>query len=78
MRLGRRTEAVQETKLERRISSVRDPDTLRQYAEQAIYSVGRNLSEYDKTRSLDALETAAHDAEALNLLVRALYERLNA
>lgn len=66
----------QKSRLERRVDSMHSAELL-PWTEQLIYSVGRNLSSWQKTNDTFFLNEARTAAEALYLITDALDKRNN-
>ena len=64
----------QRSKVEKRVDSLSSAE-LYPWAEQAIYSIGRNLSGWQKTDNQFYLEEARIAAEALHAIVDSLNRR---
>jgi len=62
------------TKVQRRVKSLSTPELLN-WTDQIMYSVGRNLSAWQKTQYKDNLEEARLGAESLNAILDTLSER---
>ena len=62
------------TKVQRRVKSLPTPELL-SWTDQIMYSVGRNLSAWQKTQYKDNLEEARLGAESLSAILDTLSER---
>jgi hypothetical protein len=62
------------TRIEKRVASLPTPELLT-WADQIMYTVGRNLSAWQKSQSDFSLEEARVGAEALHAILEALNER---
>ncbi len=62
------------TKVQRRVKSLSTPELLN-WTDQIMYSVGRNLSAWQKTQYKDNLEEARLGAESLSAILDTLSER---
>jgi len=67
----------QKTKVERRVESLPTSELL-QWAEQALYPIGRNLSSWQKTNEEVYLEEARLNAEVIYVIVDTISKRQNA
>lgn len=75
MRLGRAPKQARElTATERRVAKVATPD-LAAWAHQALYAVGRTLSDWERTHDDALLAEAEQGAEALQVVLRELRAR---
>jgi hypothetical protein len=71
----RKSKTVKElTKVQRRVKSLPTPELL-SWTDQILYSVGRNLSSWQKTQYKDNLEEARLGAESLSAILDTLSER---
>jgi len=71
----RRSKTVKElTKVQRRVNSLPTPELLT-WTDQIMYSIGRNLSAWQKTQYKDNLAEARLGAESLNAILDTLSER---
>jgi len=71
----RKSKTVKElTKVQRRVKSLPTPELLT-WTDQIMYSVGRNLSAWQKTQYADNLSEARLGAESLNAILDTLSER---
>ena len=71
----RKSKTVKElTKIQRRVKSLPTPELL-SWTDQILYSVGRNLSSWQKTQYKDNLEEARLGAESLSAILDTLSER---
>lgn len=62
------------TKLEARVEKIPTPDLL-QWAEQALFGIGRSLSDWQRGNSREALVEAEQGSEALHAVMRELRKR---
>jgi hypothetical protein len=62
------------TRVQKRVASLPTAELL-SWTDQIIYSIGRNLSSWQKSQSEFSLEEARVGAEALHAIVDALSER---
>ena len=71
-----RKEKVQREKsrIEKRVETLPTSD-LMPWTENALYTIGRNLSTWQKTRDLASLEEARIGAEALHVILESLVKR---
>ncbi len=71
-----RKEKVQKEKsrIEKRVETLPTSD-LMPWTENALYTIGRNLSTWQKTRDLASLEEARIGAEALHVILESLVKR---
>ncbi len=67
----------QKTKVEKRVDSLPTSELL-QWAEQALYPIGRNLSSWQKTNEEVYLEEASLNAEVIYVIVETISKRQNA
>lgn len=67
----------QKTKVEKRVDSLPTSELL-QWAEQALYPIGRNLSSWQKTNEEVYLEEARLNAEVIYVIVETISKRQNA
>lgn len=67
----------QKTRVERRVESLPTSELL-QWAEQALYPIGRNLSSWQKTNEEVYLEEARLNAEVIYVIVDTISKRQNA
>jgi len=72
--LFRRRDEREQTRLERRVAKISTPD-LAQWADQTLYTLGRELSQWQKHRDVLHLEEAETCAEALLAVVREIKSR---
>jgi hypothetical protein len=71
----RKSKTVKElTKVQRRVNTLPTQELLT-WTDQIMYSVGRNLSAWQKTQYKDNLEEARLGAESLNAILNTLSER---
>jgi hypothetical protein len=71
----RKNKTVKElTKVQRRVKSLPTPELLT-WTDQIMYSVGRNLSAWQKTQYKDNLSEARLGAESLSAILDTLSER---
>lgn len=71
----RKSKTIKElTKIQRRVNSLPTQELLT-WTDQIMYSVGRNLSAWQKTQYKDNLEEARMGAESLNAILNTLSER---
>lgn len=62
------------TDLEKRIDKIATPD-LMSWADQALFGVGRSLSDWERYKNEDSLEEAYMGAEALAKVLAAIIQR---
>ena len=62
------------TRVQKRVNSLPTPELLT-WTDQIMYSVGRNLSSWQKTQNSFSLEEARVGAEALHAIMDALSDR---
>lgn len=74
MKLGRSKQERALTDTERRVAKVPTPD-LAAWAHQALYAVGRTLSDWERTHDDPLLLEAEQGAEALLVVLRELRAR---
>lgn len=74
MRIGRSKQERVLTALEKRVAKVPTPD-LAGWAHQALYAVGRTISEWERTHDDALLVEAEEGAEALLAVLRELRAR---
>lgn len=67
----------QKTRVERRVESLPTSELL-QWAEQALYPIGRNLSSWQKTNEEVYLDEARLNAEVIYVIVDTISKRQNA
>jgi hypothetical protein len=73
----RKSKTIKElTKVQRRVNSLPTQELL-SWTDQIMYSVGRNLSAWQKTQYKDNLEEARMGAESLSAILNTLSERHN-
>jgi hypothetical protein len=73
----RKSKTIKElNKIQRRVKSLPTPELLN-WTDQIMYSVGRNLSAWQKTQYKDNLEEARLGAESLSAILDTLSERHN-
>jgi hypothetical protein len=71
----RKSKTVKElTKIQRRVNSLPTQELLN-WTDQIMYSVGRNLSTWQKTQYKDSLEEARLGAESLSAILNTISER---
>lgn len=63
-------------KIARRVSRIPTGE-LSVWADQTIYEVGRLLSQYERSRSIENMTELAEGAEALHAVVHELNKRMN-
>ena len=64
----------EKSRVEKRVESLPTSDLL-PWTENALYTIGRNLSTWQKTRDSASLEEARVGAEALNVILESLVKR---
>lgn len=70
-----KTQSVKEkSKIEKRVESLPTGELI-PWTENALYSIGRNLSTWQKTRDKATLEEARIGAEALHVILESLVKR---
>lgn len=62
------------TKVQRRVQSLPNSELLG-WTDQVLYSIGRNLSAWQKSQNKASLDEARLGAEALHAILDKLYER---
>ena len=73
--IRRKTKEVRElTRIEKRVESLPTGELL-PWTEQALYTIGRNLSTWQKTKDSASLEEARVGAEALHVILESLTKR---
>jgi hypothetical protein len=70
----KKKEVREKTKIERRVAKLSTPELLT-WSDQVLYSIGRNLSSWQKTDETFYLEEGKVAAEALHAILDTLYER---
>ena len=70
----KKTETKTKTKVEKRVSTLSTAELLT-WTDQVLYSVGRNVSVWQKSQDNYSLEEARMGAEALHAIMNALTER---
>jgi hypothetical protein len=70
----KKTETKTKTKVEKRVSTLSTAELLT-WTDQVLYSVGRNVSAWQKSQDKYSLEEARMGAEALHAIMNALTER---
>ena len=63
-------------KIAKRVSRIPTGE-LSVWADQTIYEVGRLLSQYERSRSIENMTELAEGAEALHAVVHELHKRMN-
>jgi hypothetical protein len=66
--------AKEKSRVEKRVESLPTADLL-PWTENALYTIGRNLSTWQKTRDKASLEEARVGAEALHVILESLVKR---
>jgi hypothetical protein len=66
--------AKEKSRVEKRVESLPTSDLL-PWTENALYTIGRNLSTWQKTRDTASLEEARVGAEALHVILESLVKR---
>jgi len=66
--------AKEKSRVEKRVESLPTADLL-PWTENALYTIGRNLSTWQKTRDNASLEEARVGAEALHVILESLVKR---
>lgn len=74
MKIFKKKEVREKTKIEKRVAKLSSPELL-SWTDQVIYSVGRNLSTWQKSQDSFSLEEARVGAEALYAILECLSER---
>jgi len=64
----------EKSKLEKRVESLPTGELL-PWSENALYTIGRNLSSWQKTKDKSTLEEARLGAEALHVILESLVKR---
>ena len=64
----------EKSRVEKRVESLPTADLL-PWTENALYTIGRNLSTWQKTRDAASLEEARVGAEALHVILESLVKR---
>lgn len=70
----KKTETKTKTKVEKRVSTLSTAELIT-WTDQVLYSVGRNVSVWQKSQDKYSLEEARMGAEALHAIMNALTER---
>ena len=70
----KKTETKTKTKVEKRVSTLSTAELIT-WTDQVLYSVGRNVSAWQKSQDKYSLEEARMGAEALHAIMNALTER---
>ena len=70
----KKTETKTKTKVEKRVATLSTAELLT-WTDQVLYSVGRNVSVWQKSQDNYSLEEARMGAEALHAIMNALTER---
>jgi len=70
----KKKEVREKTKIEKRVAKLSTPELLT-WSDQVLYSIGRNLSSWQKTDETFYLEEGKVAAEALHAILDTLYER---
>lgn len=70
----KKTETKAKTKVEKRVAMLPTAELLT-WTDQVLYSVGRNISSWQKSQDKYVLEEARMGAEALHAIMEALTER---
>ncbi len=71
---NKKTPERERTKIEKRVDSLPTSELL-PWTENALYTIGRNLSSWQKTQNEATLEEARLGAEALHVILEALKKR---
>jgi len=74
MRFRKPKEERRLTKVEKRVASLSTQEIMT-WTDQVLYSIGRNISSWQKTQNSSFLEEATIGAEALHALTKCLAER---
>lgn len=74
MRIFKKKQEREKTKVEKRVAKLPTAELLT-WSDQIMYSVGRNLSVWQKSQDNYSLEEARLGAEALHAIMEALTER---
>jgi hypothetical protein len=70
----KKKEVREKTKIEKRVAKLSTSELLT-WSDQVMYSIGRNLSSWQKTEEDFSLEEARVGAEALHAILETLKER---
>jgi hypothetical protein len=70
----KKKEVREKTKIEKRVARLSTPELLT-WSDQVMYSIGRNLSNWQKSEAAFSLEEARVGAEALHAILETLKER---
>jgi hypothetical protein len=71
---GKTQTAKEKSKIEKRVESLPTGELL-PWTENALYTIGRNLSSWQKTKDPATLEEARIGAEALHVILESLVKR---
>lgn len=74
MKIFKKKEVREKTKIEKRVAKIPTAELL-SWSDQIMYSVGRNLSNWQKSQGDFSLEEARIGAEALHAIMEELTER---
>jgi hypothetical protein len=74
MMFKKKKEEKKKTKIEKRVEGLPTAELL-SWADQAIYSIGRNLSNWQKSKDNFSLEEARIGSEVLHAIMESLNER---
>jgi hypothetical protein len=72
----KKKEEREKTKIEKRVSRLSTPELLT-WSDQVIYSIGRNLSSWQRTEDRFHLDEARVAAESIHAILDTLSERYN-
>lgn len=70
----KKKEAREKTRIEKRVAKLSTPELLT-WSDQVIYSIGRNLSSWQKTEDKFHLDEARVAAESIHAILDTLSER---
>jgi len=71
---GKTQPAKEKSKIEKRVESLPTGELI-PWTENALYTIGRNLSTWQKTKDMGTLEEARVGAEALHVILESLVKR---
>ena len=72
----KKKEELEKTRIEKRVARLSTPELLT-WSDQVIYSIGRNLSSWQKTEDRFHLDEARVAAESIHAILDTLSERYN-
>jgi hypothetical protein len=74
IKFRKRSPEKEKSRIEKRVESLPTADLL-PWTENALYTIGRNLSSWQKTKNSATLEEARIGAEALHVILESLVKR---